>query len=58
MALKKDYIGYSIGCLTVIKEVEPVSHARRFLCKCSTCGGEHLRFLDNLKKTWHVWSYI
>lgn len=50
MTRKKDYIGYHIGCLTVIKEVEPINKCRRFLCKCSTCGGEHVRCLDNLKK--------
>lgn len=50
MRHKKDYIGYSIGCLTVIEEVEKKGSARRFLCKCSFCGGTHIRCLDNLKK--------
>lgn len=49
MTRKKDYTGYTVGCLTVIKEVEPIGNNRRFLCKCSTCGGEHIRLLDNLK---------
>lgn len=50
MKHKKDYIGYSIGCLTVIDEVEKKGTERCFLCKCSTCGGTHIRRLSNIKK--------
>lgn len=51
MTRKKDYIGYHIGCLTVVEELETTKSGRRFLCKCSICGGEHTRYLDNLKKS-------
>lgn len=50
MTHKKDYIGYSIGCLTVIEEISKKGEARCFLCKCSICGGVHKRHLDNLKR--------
>ena len=50
MKRKKDYIGYSIGCLTVINEVEKKGTERCFLCKCSICGGTHIRRLSNIKK--------
>lgn len=50
MRHKKDYIGYSIGCLTIIEEIEKKNNSRRFLCKCSVCGGTHIRHLCNLRK--------
>ena len=50
MRHKKDYIGYSIGCLTVIEELEPKGTERCFLCKCSVCGGTHIRRMSNIKK--------
>lgn len=50
MKCKKDYIGYSIGCLTVIDEVVKKGTERCFLCKCSKCGGTHIRRLSNIKK--------
>lgn len=49
MAHKKDYIGYNIGCLTVVEEIEQIGNNRRFLCNCSVCGGTHMRLLSNLK---------
>lgn len=50
MKRKQDYIGYSIGCLTVIDEVDKKGTERCFLCKCSVCGGTHIKRLSNIKK--------
>lgn len=49
MRHKKNYIGYSIGCLTVVDEVDKKGTERCFLCKCSICGGLHIRRMSNLK---------